>query len=80
MGNMITDSRANQSILGAHLHIVSQSKRTMTVKGWVPEIQKDEMRVVCGMIKTTLPNGTLIILMVNEGINLGMGDSLLSTN
>ena len=77
---MITDSGANQSILGAQWHIVSQSDRTTTVEGWAPEMKKDDMRIASGLTKTTLPNGTSILLLVNEAVNLGTGDSLLSSN
>ena len=77
---MITDSGANQSILGSNWFVIEETARTTSVEGWAPRLSRDNMKIINGITKTSLPSGETILIWVNEGVYLGKGDSLLSSN
>ena len=77
---MITNSGANQSILGSNWFVLEETDRTTSVEGWALGLSRDNMKIINGITKTSLPTGETILLRVNEGVYLGEGDSLLSSN
>ncbi|MGH3054943.1 MAG: hypothetical protein ACRDL7_08210, partial [Gaiellaceae bacterium] len=75
---LISDSGANISVLGANWEPVEKSVRTIDIVGFADDLDKKDLPIVNAVTKTILPSGHAILLQVNEAAYMGIGDLLLS--